>query len=109
MVTDGGGGNAAASIILAPEGALVHAATIGGLTPDTEYTYFVTSRLIDVDDLIAQGLLSEEDVKNWCAESLPEYRVPKRVYFIDDLPKNDRGKVRRDDLKAIWQKDHVTA
>ena len=51
--------------------------------------------------------LSEDDVKNWCAESLPEYRVPKGVYFIDALPKNDRGKVRRDDLKVIWQRDHA--
>jgi hypothetical protein len=42
-------GNEVASIILDPEGTLVHAATIGGLTPDTEYTYFVTSRLIDED------------------------------------------------------------
>jgi hypothetical protein len=54
-------GNEVASVILDAEGALVHAATIGDLTPDTEYTYVVTSRLIDVDDLIAQGLLSEED------------------------------------------------
>jgi acyl-coenzyme A synthetase/AMP-(fatty) acid ligase len=53
--------------------------------------------------------LSEEDVKNWCAESLPEYRVPKGVYFIDALPKNDRGKVRREDLKQLWLRDNVAA
>jgi len=32
--------------------------------------------------------------------------VPKQFYFIDALPKNDRGKVRRPDLQALWQKEH---
>ena len=53
--------------------------------------------------------LTEDEVKAHCAEVLPEYRMPKRVYFVDDLPKNDRGKVRRDDLKELWQRDNVAA
>ncbi|MBT4610261.1 MAG: T9SS type A sorting domain-containing protein [Gemmatimonadetes bacterium] len=43
-------------------GSLVHAALAEGLTPDTEYSYVVTSRLVDVDDLIEQNLLTQEQV-----------------------------------------------
>ena len=53
--------------------------------------------------------LEEQDIKGHCAETMPEYRVPKQVYFIDALPKNDRGKVRRDDLRVLWQQEHSTA
>ena len=53
--------------------------------------------------------LSEDEVKQHCAATLPDYRIPKRVYFVDDLPKNDRGKVKRDVLKEQWQRDHAAA
>ena len=46
--------------VLDSEGALVHLALVGDLEPATEYQYRVTSRLVDVDDLIAQGLMTEE-------------------------------------------------
>lgn len=48
--------------------------------------------------------LTEEDVQQWCGESLPPFKAPKQIFFMDDLPKSDRGKVRRDDLKEIWLK-----
>ena len=35
--------------------------------------------------------LGEDDVRGHCAASLAEFKVPKLVYFIDDLPKSDRG------------------
>ena len=44
------------------EGSLVHLASVEELLPATEYKYRVTSRLVDVDDLIAQGLMTEEQV-----------------------------------------------
>ena len=50
--------------------------------------------------------LTEEEIRDYCAGTLPDYRLPKAFFFIDALPKNDRGKVRRDDLKAQWQRDH---
>ena len=46
--------------------------------------------------------LTEEDVKSWCADSLPAFKAPKHVYFTDELPKSDRGKVLRDGLRDIW-------
>ncbi len=49
---------------------------------------------------------TEDEIREHCAQTMPEYRVPKAVYFVDALPKNDRGKVRREDLKAMWQRAH---
>jgi len=46
--------------------------------------------------------LTEEDIRDHCAATIPEYRMPKEFHFIDALPKNDRGKVRRPDLKEMW-------
>lgn len=46
--------------------------------------------------------LSEEDVKAWCADSLPDFKAPKEIHFTDELPKSDRGKVLRDKLRDIW-------
>ncbi len=43
-------------------GSLVHAALAEGLTPDTQYTFVVTSSLVDVEDLLAQNLLTAEQV-----------------------------------------------
>jgi len=34
---------------------------------------------------------------------LADYRLPKEYYFIEELPKNDRGKVRRPDLQEMWK------
>lgn len=42
------------------DGSLVHAALAEGLTADTQYSFIVTSQLVGVDDLLAQGLLTAE-------------------------------------------------
>ena len=46
--------------------------------------------------------LTEDDIKSWCADELPDFKAPKQVFFLDDLPKSDRGKVLRDELKDVW-------
>ncbi|MAF49778.1 MAG: AMP-dependent synthetase [Rhodospirillaceae bacterium] len=50
--------------------------------------------------------LDEDEILAHCAETLPEFKCPKRAYMIDELPKSDRGKIRRDDLKEMWARDH---
>ena len=40
---------------------------------------------------------------------LAEFKVPKAIQFIDDLPKSDRGKIRRDDLKKLWARDDASS
>jgi len=43
--------------------------------------------------------LTEEDVIEHCRKALTGYKVPKRVYFRDELPKTNVGKILRRELK----------
>ena len=47
--------------------------------------------------------LTEEELQIWCSNTLPKFKTPKSIIFISEIPKSDRGKVRRDDLKEKWQ------
>lgn len=45
--------------------------------------------------------VSEDGLMAWCRERLTPYRVPVRVVFIDQLPRNDVGKVVKRELAAM--------
>lgn len=45
--------------------------------------------------------LTEKDVIKWCKEYLINYKVPKSVVFVDNLPKSNVGKV----LRRMLRKD----
>jgi acyl-coenzyme A synthetase/AMP-(fatty) acid ligase len=47
---------------------------------------------------------SEADLLAHAAKLLPDFKRPRQIVFVDSLPRNDRGKVRRDDLRALWSK-----
>ena len=48
--------------------------------------------------------LTEDDVIEHCRKSLTGYKVPKRVYFRDELPKSNVGKILRRDLRDQLRK-----
>jgi long-chain acyl-CoA synthetase len=48
--------------------------------------------------------LTEDDVIEHCRKSLTGYKVPKRVYFRDELPKTNVGKILRRDLRDQLKK-----
>lgn len=43
--------------------------------------------------------LTEEAIIAWCRERLTGYKVPKRVEFLDELPKTNVGKILRRALR----------
>jgi len=45
------------------------------------------------------GSLSEDDVKAYVKENLANYKVPREVVFLDELPRNATGKVLKRDLE----------
>ena len=48
--------------------------------------------------------LSAQEIIKWCNDILPQFKAPKQIRFIDNLPKSDRGKVLREELKNLWLK-----
>jgi acyl-CoA synthetase (AMP-forming)/AMP-acid ligase II len=46
--------------------------------------------------------LSEDELAAFCKERLAGYKRPKKVHFLEDLPKNLYGKVLRRDLKVLF-------
>jgi acyl-CoA synthetase (AMP-forming)/AMP-acid ligase II len=50
----------------------------------------------------AESGLDAASILAWCNDRLPLPKRPKHVVFVEALPRNDRGKVRRDDLRTDW-------
>ena len=48
--------------------------------------------------LVDGASATDEDLKAFCAEHLADYKVPRRITFVDDLPRNATGKVVKKDL-----------
>jgi acyl-coenzyme A synthetase/AMP-(fatty) acid ligase len=51
--------------------------------------------------------LTEPDILGHCKASLPAFKSPKQVYIVDALPKSDRGKILRDELKIRWAAEQM--
>jgi acyl-CoA synthetase (AMP-forming)/AMP-acid ligase II len=63
--------------------------------PDTRLgeigvAFVVARQPIDGDELVA-----------WCRERIANYKVPRRVHFVDALPVNASGKVTKFELRAL--------
>ncbi len=43
---------------------------------------------------------SEEEIKNFCTQRLPHYKVPKYIEFLDELPHGPTGKVLKRELRG---------
>lgn len=39
--------------------------------------------------------LDEKELKAWVADKLAKFKVPKKVYFTDNMPKTATGKIQR--------------
>ena len=49
--------------------------------------------------------VTTEHVLDHCRARLPAAKLPKQIIFKDALPKNDRGKMDRNALAAMWKSD----
>jgi len=54
---------------------------------------------VGVAFVVARGSITEEELIAWCHERLANYKVPKRVVFLDSLPLLPIGKVDRQALR----------
>lgn len=40
-----------------------------------------------------------EDIQSWCRQGLAAYKVPRKIEFVEDLPKSNIGKILRRELR----------
>ena len=66
--------------------------------PDEKSTEKVVAYVVKKDQA-----LSSEQIINHCKNSLTNYKIPKEVYFTDELPKTNVGKILRRKIKEKHQ------
>jgi acyl-CoA synthetase (AMP-forming)/AMP-acid ligase II len=49
--------------------------------------------------------ITEEEIINFCADNIARYKRPRSVEIIDDLPKNNYGKILKRELRDKYWKD----
>ncbi|MBO8171433.1 MAG: fatty acid--CoA ligase family protein [Bacillaceae bacterium] len=72
---------------------VVEAAVIG--EPDEEYGEIVKAFIVSRNET-----LTEQDLINYCKEHLARYKIPSRIEFLEELPKNSTGKILRRALRT---------
>jgi acyl-coenzyme A synthetase/AMP-(fatty) acid ligase len=82
---------------------IAEAAAVG--VPDEIYGEEVICYVVPKPGVI----LDANEIRAHCAKTLPEFRMPKQIHMVDELPKNDRGKVKRDLLREKWQAERSTS
>ncbi len=65
--------------------------------PDPKVGHYIKANVVLQAE--ARGKISEEDIINYCKETLAHYKVPKIVEFRGELPKTDVGKISRRELR----------
>jgi fatty-acyl-CoA synthase len=69
--------------------------------PDTEWGEVVTGIVVAKE---RKDVATEKEIVSFCREHLAGYKCPKRIYFMDALPRNAVGKVSKEQLKEFWSK-----
>lgn len=72
---------------------VIEAAVIG--VPDPNFGEEVLAFVVKKD-----ASLTEEQIQSFCSEKLAKFKIPKRIEFLEELPKNTTGKILRRSLKA---------
>ena len=74
------------------------AATVG--VPDAVYGEEVAAYIKVKED----SSLEKEDVITYCKERIASYKVPRMVFFVEDIPKGGNGKIQRLKLVEMFKK-----
>jgi acyl-CoA synthetase (AMP-forming)/AMP-acid ligase II len=50
--------------------------------------------------IVAKEAIEEEQLIEHCRENLASYKVPRGIFFVDEMPKSPLGKIIKTDLAA---------
>ena len=49
--------------------------------------------------------MSEKELVDWAREHMADYKAPRQVKIVDDLPRTGTDKVQKDELLNLFQDD----
>jgi long-chain acyl-CoA synthetase len=75
----------------------VHEAAVVGV-PDDKYG----EALFAVIVLAPGASLTEDDIMAHCRERIGGFKVPRRMAFVDEMPKSAMGKILKNELRRIY-------
>lgn len=52
-----------------------------------------------------EAALSEKDLTKWCRDKLALYKIPRRVLFVDTLPRTLTGKMQKNKLRELLKEN----
>ena len=55
--------------------------------------------------VVTDGGVQESALLEFCRERLSGWQVPKRIFFMEEIPVNERGKVSRRELAQQFGRD----
>ncbi|MGD6959865.1 o-succinylbenzoate--CoA ligase [Rossellomorea aquimaris] len=54
--------------------------------------------------IVKKERLTKEEILNYCSDNLAPYKQPKKIIFVDELPRNASNKLLRRVLRDQWEK-----
>jgi acyl-CoA synthetase (AMP-forming)/AMP-acid ligase II len=76
---------------LAEHPAIASCAVFG--QPDEEWGEVVCAAVVARNDV------GEDELRSWCRERIADFKIPRRIMFVSDLPKTGSGKVSKRELR----------
>ena len=80
----------------------VHDAVVVGV-PDDVLGEAISACIVPVEGAI----VTPEEIQDWCAMTLADYKVPDLVRFLDEFPLTGTGKVRRVELSRMLREERA--
>ena len=64
--------------------------------PDDKWGEIVATAIV-----VKKEAIKTEEIQQWCSSYLSDYKIPRRVEILENLPKNSMGKITKPELKEI--------
>lgn len=100
MIVSGGENVASLEVerVLLQHPKVEHAAVFG--MPDDRWGEAVTAAVV-VADRADSGEITETELIDYARANLAGYKVPRRIHFVAQMPRNSMGKIVKGDLKKV--------